>query len=465
MMNKQIITLTLVVGIILVAGLALWALEKEKPSPEILSSIPRDRNEAQERLSQVKVASLYENINDGVLIGRSIDETIGILKETKTDLIFRGFWKWAPVVNSPDEIPSELYELAGDRNISREQTRESLRKTGHYYEELDKWISGIKREIPDIIFVGAIPAQTLGRIEFNPITEKVYKAEETWDMALDPSKWGIKNNGKLVTKEDFQAWFQGIHPYGGKSESNYDWQKASAYFPDITNPDFQELMLSWAKRQIDAGADAIWIDMLYHQTGRLAQITGDVNHPAVKESVDAASKIIDRIHKYGESKGKYIYVGGWDGPFVLTKLLGREFPYSPPNIDFITVSPTNEEVMAKKLDESKWNKEVGVVKKVYGDIPVFAFIDWSFDKSQTVIFSQKLSKEEQREVLKTFDESFAKMGVKFVYPIHGGYMGRGEITTNLAWGKYRTYDALAPEFQTYETIKELARNKSTRMED
>ncbi|MBU4252057.1 MAG: hypothetical protein KKC39_04740 [Candidatus Omnitrophica bacterium] len=457
-MNKKIVTLILVTGIVLVAGVVRWA-SAEESSEKLPISIPTDKNKAQERLSQVKVASLYENITDGVAIGRSIDDTIGILKETKTDLIFRGFWKWAPVVDSPDNIPAKLFELAGNKNLTPKQVSENLRRTGHYYQELKRWISAIKKEIPGIIFVGAIPAQTLARIELNPITGRVYTTEKTWQMALDPAKWGIERNGKPITKEQFQEWFYGIHPYGGKSEK-YDWRKVPAYFPDITNPDFQELLLSWAKKQIDSGADAIWIDMLYHQATRLAQITGDMDHPSVKESVAAASKIVDEIHRYGQSRGKYIYVGSWPGPFVLAEAANREFPYSPPDLDFITISPLNKDVMDKKLDNVKWEKIISIIKNKFSGIPIFSFIDWAFDESQTVIFSQKLSKEEQREVLKTFDGSFAKMGVNFVYPIHGGYMGRGEITTHLAWGKYRIYDALALEFDTYETIKELALRKA-----
>ncbi len=458
-MNKKIITIFLVTGIILVTGSSLWALGEE-PAKKLAGSIPTDKNEAQKRLSRVKVASLYENITDGVPIGRSIDETIGILKETKTDLIFRGFWKWTAVVDSPDNIPAKLFELAGDKNLSPKQVSENLRKNGHYYQELKRWVSVIKEKLPGIIFVGAIPAQTIGRIEYNPVTGKVYPTEETWRMALDPAKWGIEKNGKPVTKQQFQEWFYGIHPYGGKTEEGYDWRKVRAYFPDITNPEFQELLLSWAKKQIDSGADAIWIDMLYHQAIQLARITGDLNHPSVRESVAAASKIVDEIHKYGKSRGKYICVGSWPGPFVFAEFAGREFPYSPPDLDFITISPLNKEVINKKLDNLRWEKVISIIKNKFGNIPIFAFIDWAFDESQTVIFSQKLSKEEQKEVLETFDESFTKMGVNFVYPVHGGYMGRGEITTNLAWGKYRIYDALAPEFQTYIAIKELAQKKT-----
>lgn len=454
-MNKKILIIILVTGLILLSGFVLWSMEKEqKPT-----AVPQElKQEAQKRLSEVKIASLYENINDGVLIGRNINETISILKETKTDFIFRGFWKWMPVVDSPDNIPPELLELAPE-GTTFEQVAETLRKSGHYYQELKRWISAIKKEMPDIIFVGAIPAQTIARIEYNPITGKVYSMEETWGMTLDPQKWNITRNGEPVTKEQFQSWWYERHPYGGITDE-YDWKKVSAYFPDITNLLFQDLLLSWAKKQIDCGADAIWIDMLHQQATRLAQITGDINHPSVRESVEAASKIVDEIHKYGKSKGKYIYVGTWHGPFVLVELIGgKEFPYSPPDVDFVTTAPTIEEVQDKKLNEARWEKEIPATKKKFGEIPIFAFIDWGFDESQLVIFSQKLSKEEQKEVLRTFDESFTKMGVNFVYPLHGGYMGGGEITTKLSFGKHRIYDSLAPEFQTYETIKELAKSK------
>ncbi|MFH1259547.1 MAG: hypothetical protein ABII74_07050 [Elusimicrobiota bacterium] len=430
------------------------AFSKEKKP---LSAI--DKTVARERLARVKVASLYENITDGQLIGRSMEETIKILKETRTDLIFRGFWKWVPVVNDPDKIPPELLGLAQRKNLNPRQVADSLRQSGHYYQELARSISAIKKKLPEIIFIGAVPAQTLGRIEYNPLTYKVYSMNETWGMALDPQRWQIEREGKAVSKEDFQKWFNGIHPYG-EQKNNYDWRSIPAYFPDITNLQFQELLLSWAKRQIDCGADAIWIDMLYHQATRLAQITKDVNHPAVQESVAASTKIVEEIHRYGASRGKYIYVGSWDGPFVLSKVIGREFPYSPPDLDFITVSPTIEEISDKKLDENRWEKEISAIKSAYGDTPVFAFIDWSFDQSQIVVLSQKFTTEEQMEVLRTLDQSFAKLGINFIYPIHGGYLGKAETTTRRAWGKYRTYDALAPEFQTYKAIKELAEIKS-----
>jgi hypothetical protein len=441
--------------------------------PLVLSPLPQSGEGAAEVAAQpvpglpaMRVAVLYENITDGVQLDRSIGETLQILKETHADLVFRGFWKWMPVVDSPEEIPPELVQFAreladlrGDPPPTPRQIAENLRRTGHYYEELERWIAALQRELPELLFVGAIPAQTLARVEWDPITGEVYDSDETWAMALDPSKWGIHYRGRPVTKEEFQSWFYGTHPYGGPIEE-YDRRTVPAYFPDLTNPRFQELLLSWAKKQIDGGADALWIDMLYRQATLLVQMTGDVNHPAVRDAIAATARIVEEIRRYGEERGRRVYVGSWVGPFVLAELEGREFPYDPPEMDFVTLSPTIDEILQKRLDEERWQKALALVRERYGEIPLIAFIDWSFDESPLVAFSQQLTPEEQREALREFDRGFEELGILFAYPVHGGYMGRGEVTTRLAFGRYRVYDALAPEFQTYETIRELAQARA-----
>lgn len=231
----------------------------------------------------------------------------------------------------------------------------------------------------------------------------------------------------------------------------YDWNKAPAYFPDITNPDYQELLLSWAKKQIDCGADAIWIDMQFSQASMLARITKDVNHPAVKESYEAAAKIVDKIHGYGLEKGRYIYVGSWS----MVSLL----PYPAPDFDFVTISPLPQEIKSLKLEEKEWGKNFGGIKQKFGrNIPIFVFIDWAAStKTQLGAFSQYLNKDKQRKFLKMADDFFTKKGAVFVYPIHGGWMGSDAKT--LSYGQFKVYDSFAPEFDTYETIKELAQRK------
>jgi len=405
-------------------------------------------------LSDVKVAVLYEKVTDREInSGRSMDDTVKVLKGTQADMIFRGFWVWNnPIPDSPDNIPPEVTNYAAERlGIKPEQVSEAIRKTGFSYEELRNTISKIKKEMPGVIFIGAIPAQAVGRIDMNPITGKVLSTEDTWKMALDPKKWNINYpyEGRIATKEDLQKL---------KASNNqeiftngYDHTKAHGYYPDITNTDFQELFLSWAKKQIDSGADAIWIDMLYSQAILLRGVTKDVNHPAVIESYDDASRLVDEIHKYGETKNKYIYVGTWAEYFL-------DFPRQLPKIDFVTTSPMPEEISSGNLNSERWDRISSGIKAKFGNIPQYAFIDWGGKPNAPIdIFSQQLNKEQQKEFLKKADEFFKSRGVVFIYPVHGAdFWGDAKVR---AFGKFTKYDSLAPEFDTYDTIRELANNK------
>lgn len=450
-MNKKILILAVAFAAIIIA-IAFFALQSpSRDQEEMNNTLSSEWANSKNDLRNVKSAIVYESITEGPPIGieRSTDEINNILNDTRADFIFRGFWRWGVVVESPQDVPREIADFYAERtNIKPEQVSLLAEKSGYNYAELEKRISAIKKENPGIIFVGATGAQRVNRIDRNDKTGKIYSQNETWAMALDPQKWNIERNGKPFTKEEFQTLFADWH--GWTESGQYDPSKVQAYFPDITNPDYQELLLSWAYRQIDAGADAIWIDGL-PQTPISYSFVKDVNHPAIKDMYKASEKIVDEIHKYGQTKGKYIYVGSWGVPLQFIEGL----PYAPANIDFVTMTPIEKEIEGKKLSESY--EKIANIRKIYGNTPVFAFIDWGIDPSPTTVFSQTLSKEEQREVLKTLDEAFAKKGVNFIYPLHGGYL---ELSAKkLAFGKYRNYDSLAPEFDTYDTIKELANNK------
>lgn len=406
-------------------------------------------------LSRVKIASLYEKVTDReVNSGRSLEETIRLLKQTRTDMIFRGFWVWnAPVPESPDNIPPEITNYAAERlNIKPDQVSEAIKKTGFSYEELKNTITFIKKEMPGVIFVGAIPAQTVGRIDMNPITGKLLNTEDTWAMALDPKKWNInfEYEGRIATKNDLQNLKASNNQETFKE--GYDYHKANGYYPDITNPDFQELFLAWAQKQIDSGADAIWIDLLYSQANLLKTATKNADHLAVKESYAAANKLVDEIHKYGESKNKYIYVGTWAEYFV-------DFPPELPKIDFVTTSPTPEEISSGIFNNERWNKINAAIKTKFGNILYLAFIDWGGKPNAPIdVFSQQLSKKQQKEFLIKADEFFTNKGIIFVYPVHGAdFWGNAKTRS---FGKFNKYDSLAPEFDTYDTILELANKKT-----
>ena len=393
---------------------AFEALEKAEKIPVIPEEV---KEEAKKKLSQVKVASLYQKVTDGKVIGRTVDDVIKIFNETKTDFIYRGFWRQSPLKDSA-------------------------------YSELEQAISQIKEEMPGVIFCGGHTSLTLPATERNPITGDILDRDKTWSMALDPGKWGIP-----VSKEEFQKQYAIKHRWLSPGDE-YDWQKMPAYFPDITNPDFQELLLSWSKKQIDCGADAIWFDGLYGHAVALGEITGNPDHPAVKESFDATSKMVDELRNYGSSKGRYIYVGTRSKYFV-------ELPYLPADLDFVAESFGSKEIIEKEPDDEKWKEKQSQVREKLGDAVIFTYMDWGAqDNTPLATFSQKLTPEEQREFLNIADEFSENNGMKFVYPLHGGFMGKNAKI--LAMGKFPIYDSLAPEFETYKRIKELARKYKLR---
>jgi len=254
-------------------------------------------------------------------------------------------------------------------------------------------------------------------------------------MALDPQKWGIN-----LSKEKLQGLAQ---KEGGTGEYGY--------FPDVTNEEFQELYLSWAKRQIDAGVNGLFLDMLFAQPRILAKLTENPRHPAVEESLEAIDYLIREIREYGYRKGEYIYLCSF-GTFT-------DFPNYKPDIDYVLVTLMMKEIRNLELDEKRWDEIVTKVKEKLPKAKILAIIDWAGTTNTPLgVFSQELSKEEQREFLRIADGFFRRKGITFIYPVHGGFMGNDAKI--LSYGKSKTYDSLAPEFDTYETIVELAKNRA-----
>ena len=406
-----ILILSLAVGSLLL--LALW-----RAGP---SSTPD--------LSDVRVVILYERVTDGGQINRSLDDVAEIVEETGADMVFRGFWVWGPILRDCSQLP--------------ERYRESCELSGRSYSSLEEAISRLKEARP-LIFCGAVPAQKVfRRIEYDPRTGRVFRYPETWEMALDPGKWGIP-----VSKEEFQCEFGRTHLWVERELncSDYDPREASAYFPDITDERFQGLLLGWALEQVDRGADAIWIDMLLAQARMMGRLTGDPEHPAVRDALDAARGIVQEIKRYGESLGRRVYVGSWWTAAI--------FP-DPPELDFVTMSPAPREVRSMELDEARWEERIRLVRERLGDVPIIVMIDWAATSDTPLgVFSQELSPEQQREFLRRLDEFCRERGLLLAYPVHGGWMGKDAV--RLSFGRFRFYDSLAPEFQTYETIVELA---------
>ena len=394
-------------------------------------------------LSHVKIVSWYQSITDYQAFSRTINDVITHLRETNTEFVFRAFWRWHVI---PDECP------VGDTECEL---------AGRSYAHLEDAITEIKRELPDIIICGGIACERINAQERNPITGETFDRDETWAMALDPAEygidhWGTSPSSKINFQQD-RARLLGYAPPGP-----YNPLTAYAYYPDILNPDFQRLLISWAKKQIDCGVDAIWIDMLFAQARLFAVVTGNPRHRAVEESYEAACAIIDSIHEYGASIGRNIYVGVWNNFLEIDTAY-----YAPPDVDFIVVMIWEDELWDTTLYAIRWNTFVNKVKSFMGDtILIIPFMDEAsvrWEDQPLGIFSQFYDRETQRKMLMYMDSFFIELSrrdsipITFMYPIHGGWMGHN--ATTLAFGRFRVYDALAPEFNTYRTIVELSNSK------
>ncbi len=138
-----------------------------------------DKQTARESLSNVRIASLYENITDVNAFGRSLNDAVVQFKETRTDFIFRGFWLWSPAFEIPEDIPVEVFKFAQTLNLDSAQIVKLIKERGYFYKQLAESVAIVKKEIPGIIFCGAIPAQKVNNIDYNPVTNKVLTREDT----------------------------------------------------------------------------------------------------------------------------------------------------------------------------------------------------------------------------------------------------------------------------------------------
>ncbi|SNQ60235.1 NosD domain-containing protein [Candidatus Methanoperedens nitratireducens] len=384
--------------------------------------------------NNLSVAVVYERVADKMQkdIGRNITNVTELLGSIKTDIIFRGWWHERMILDDCAQLPNPAQQQLCD-------------DSSYTYSHLNKATSEIKKTLPDSIFIGAVPAQQIYSTTYNPDTHKFIQYPDTWYMALDPAKLGITG----ITKEKFQCEYAKNRAWLNKTFdcTQYNPANMKAYFPDITNTTFQALLLSLAEKQIDSGADGIWFDGLFSQAGYLARLTNDINNSAVNASYSASLMIIDGVHNYKHG----VYAGTWAGWI--------KSPYPPPNLDFTTVTPSREEVLNQNFNEISWNMTISLIKEKRGDIPIIAFIDWS-DTSETPLgaFSQNLSKESQSNFLRIADAFFQKKGIIFAYPMHGGFLGIDAQV--LSYGTYPYYDALAPEFDTYGTIRQLSSAKT-----
>jgi len=414
-------------------------------------------------LKDVKVVAEYTWLGLGQFyLNRSVEDDIEILKELKTDWVYLGFRYKLPVPYSPFEEPDFFNEI---------EIKEAERR-GYTLLQLKEAIEKLHQEMPDTLFTGGLGIEFFYSKDRDPITGEIINASKAWKMALDPQEYGFS-----ISKEEFQCWWAKKMGWLAPDFdcSQYDYRKVKGYFPDINKEEVRELYLHKAMKLIDCGVDVVWIDLLHMQAIRFYEMSQDINHPAIGQTFESISKLVDEIRGYGFSKGKYVYIGSW-APLIRNDEDILIPPFTLPAYDYVVVSPSSKEVLSKKLYEEEWKKVFLMLREYMGEnIVILMRFDLGYKNSPMHMFSQKLSPEEQKEFLRYIDTFLRKNNVLFSYPVFGLDMGpweKGEEKVlsweDICWETltgqsgcgFPFYDSLAPEFQTYETIVELAENRA-----
>ena len=484
-------------------GLKVWFKAKPKKGAAIqmwgkpveILEIKKVEAKNISQIKNIKVAAWYQYLTGGRVIGRSDEEAIGILKDLNVDLV-RGWWRWQPLPFSPKD--EQFKKVFGKEKFNK------FVISGQTWQDYENIVKLFKKEIPNAIFMASFGLQFIPRAtDRDPVTGEIITREKAWEMAFDPQKHGFK-----MSKAEYQC-IQAKKRHWVRKDINCkkvseDFVKnwLSVYWGDPTNEDWQSFAFHIAQKLIDGGADAIWIDMYLQPSANAIALhcleeQGTIENcnysealedVRVKEIISAQREFIDRIHRYGLSKGEYILVGSWG-------VLGEEkAPQQSvlikdlvPNYDFVVTTISSEEIYNKRIDSQKWKDIVKKHREIFGDIPMFIWFDTGYYYSPMHVFSQYLSKGEQAQFLENVDRFFVDLSKKenltiaFIYPISGQMMGpwkegekvilsfqcccdtckdkcliSGEKEGICGFG---SYDALAPEFETYETIKNLAQSK------
>jgi hypothetical protein len=368
-----------------------------------------------------EISSQYRFVSDG-LQGRTANDVIRILTDTHTDFIFQGWLTEYP-----------LYETG---------------TLGYDYSHMRAYIQAIKTAMPGVRFGGGIQYEFIYPDQMNPYTGIRITRDEAWAMALDPTKWNIN-----ISKEEMQCIIANNFGWANTPDCiGYDpYIQMRAFLPDITNPDFYQMFLDLIKIQIDNGADSIWIDGLFGQSYLLEKLILQMPYRGTLEmeqariaAHDAAMQVIFDIHTYAPT----VEIISWRK--------GIDISLGTPALDGIMTTVTYQEVLQGFLNIENWQYQVDNIKSLLPGKKIYARIDYG-EGTDTPLgaFSQQLSATQAQSFLRNADTTLTNMGVNFIYPVHGGYMGKD--ATILSYNISKNYDSLA--FQTYETIKTLSNEK------
>lgn len=375
---------------------------------------------------------------------RSIDDIVKIIDELKPDIIIRGLMRF----------PGSTW-------------------TSETFDNVKLTISTIKQKYPNIIIIGNLFFQLIGKAETDDITLETYTSDYIYNnVAFDPLKFGITD----ITKCEYQCYGNNdtICTCKGPGET----QSRNRYIPDITIQLTQTLYVHQAELLIKAGCDGVWIDGLMFNSAFLMNHSGSENN--IMETINASFTVCNKIREIKTNYGKTPLISYWYNSAQLPYFKKSSLWY-PKFFDYITIAAPNGSEMRELLQKQDYTKIRNTVNNDYGNVPIIAYIDWGFGKHPLWYFSQwypgytdccsatdtpanRIQRHKfQQDVLKTFTKVFTEHNIIWAYHVHGGGTCQSSLCTDeslgaccvKSYGLYHVYDSQAPEHQTYDTILKL----------
>lgn len=352
----------------------------------LLSVIAKSQN-SDSVLCSIKSAALYEPTLRSNYLGQS---ALTVLSPMNIDFLMRGFFKWGYHPNA-----NLIYSLLALNIIELKQAK------------------------PNLLYQGAITASRIDTID-------------TWPDFITPLSNDDINNCKCYDTSGNAIPFLG------------------GYMADIASPIFRNFIVGWAKKQIDAGVDAMFFDeRLKCAEIKISQGADLVT--TLNQYAQYFQEIADSVRAYASSQSKKVYITTNSNAIFFQPQFISYIASSYNMLDFITMSFNKNNFYPPYMPQENWIQIKYLVDSIMGrSVPVIVFIDWTENcyDCQLTLFSQ-LSSNLQNTLLHRLDSATKSAGVIFAYPVYGG--NASAINDSL-------YDAM--KFNTYDTIVYMANNPS-----
>lgn len=234
-------------------------------------------------------------------------------------------------------------------------------------------------------------------------------------------------DGHQVSQAEMDSWLL-RGPNGETVPSGY-----IGYITDIRIAGFQQYLLTWSQALLNAGADVIDYDLPYFAAYTMITKWGYDQNTIMSAYDTAWTSIYSQTKQMGAK-----YVAIHNGERYVVMQVGDLHPMG----DFAYVTVNTDDVKGFTFgSSSEWSqvKSWGEARQMQV-IPMF---DYGFTSKMGLPVFASHSTADQIRYLNILHDESAAVGMKFLYPVHGGALGSGQGNyDSVQYGTYVTMVSL-----------------------